>query len=122
MPQPPWSASAVEARAVALRSRTEGELGSNALDTVIEHTFETGLHETQIVVFYIIMLMVFYGLLRLWRVMPRYLVGVKQRYARVKADCRNCTVGFWEALSWLEKTSYILGGLLLLYVLSFFVM
>lgn len=98
------------------------EMLEMSLDTVIEHTFETGLHETQIIVFYIIMLFVFYGLLRLWRVMPRYLAWAKEGYESVKADCRTYTVDFWGTLSLLQKTGYILGGLLFLYLLSFFLM
>lgn len=48
------------------------ELIESNLDHLVEHFFETDVHQTQIIVFYIIMSFVFYGLYRLWRVVPPF--------------------------------------------------
>ncbi len=55
------------------------------LDKLIEHLFETDLHQTQVIVFYIIASFVFYGLYRLFRAVPPF--------------CRRCkknTVAYWS--------------------------
>ena len=43
-----------------------------ALDFMIELLFDTSLHKTQVIVFYIIIAAILYGLYRLWRKFPDF--------------------------------------------------
>jgi hypothetical protein len=47
------------------------------LDHLIEHLFETDLHGTQIIVFYIIFFVASFGLYRLWRFFPPFCLRIK---------------------------------------------
>jgi len=51
----------------------------SGLDNLVEGLFETDLHNTQIIVFYIIILPILYVLYRLARYIPRVLEGLKNR-------------------------------------------
>lgn len=54
------------------------ELFEASLDHVVEHIFHTGTHETQIIVFYLMLSMAFGGLYYLWRIMPRFFRKLKE--------------------------------------------
>lgn len=62
------------------------------LDHVVEHTFHTDLHQTQVIVFYTIMSLGALGLYLLWRIIPpilrRWLNSLIGYGSRKKASCR----------------------------------
>ncbi|MCX7089604.1 MAG: hypothetical protein NTV00_16325 [Methylococcales bacterium] len=95
------------------------EILESALDTVIEHSFNTGLHQTQIIVFYIIMLVVFYGLLRFGRFMLGYCRRCKQRWLSAKTFYKDQVADYWHESSFMKKAQVILIGLTLLTGLFF---
>ncbi|MGZ8136039.1 MAG: hypothetical protein ACXW1W_02305 [Methylococcaceae bacterium] len=79
----------------------------SALDTVIEHMFETDLHETQVIVFYIMLFAGFYGLYRLLCLLP-------PAYQRLKAKLQAGwelkkirTILYWRDLSMTDKIKWI---------------
>ena len=55
-----------------------------ALDHIIEHIFHTGMHETQIIVFYLMISMAFSGLYYLWWTMPRFFRTLKENILQRK--------------------------------------
>jgi hypothetical protein len=54
------------------------ELFEASLDRIVEHIFHTGTHETQIIVFYLMLSMALGGLYCLWRTMPRFFRALKE--------------------------------------------
>jgi hypothetical protein len=80
------------------------------LDKLIEHFFETEVHETQVIVFYIIASFVFYGLYRLYRVVPPFCRRLKKNqvayWSRKKASLRF----YWREQSLFNKIKLVVIG------------
>lgn len=72
------------------------------LDLIIEHFFATGTHETQVIVFYILVPAIFYGLYLLFRFFCNLYYKVKYYFRQQKIE----TLMQWHALSLLEKTAW----------------
>jgi hypothetical protein len=68
----------------------------------IEHLFETGTHDTQIIVFYILFSIISYGLYRLYRFLPRCYQSCKNSLANDKAQI----LAYWHSLSLLTRLKY----------------
>ena len=81
------------------------------LDHLVEHLFDTSLHQTQIIVFYIIMSFVVYGLYRLWRALPLFCRRCKDNllasWARKKANLAL----YWQQMSWFDKCKLVIIGI-----------
>lgn len=77
------------------------------LDHVVEHFFHTDLHQTQVIVFYIIVTFVALGLYLLWRKVPpfcrRLKLSLSRGYEFKKASVRF----FWQEQSMLDKTKIV---------------
>lgn len=54
------------------------EIFEASLDHVVEHIFHTGTHETQIIVFYLMLSMAFGGIYYLWRTMASFFRKLKE--------------------------------------------
>jgi len=76
------------------------ELG---LEELIEHVFHTTRHQTQVIVFYLLLLVILIGLYRLWRVLPRFCNYLLTRYTHY-ATAMNC---YWQESSSLQKAKLI---------------
>jgi hypothetical protein len=80
------------------------------LDHLIEHLFETDLHQTQIVVFYIIFSVVVFGLYRLRRIFPAFYLRCKKNqlayWSRKKASLNY----FWREQSLINKIWLVVIG------------
>lgn len=80
-----------------------------ALDHVVEHLFHTGLHQTQVIVFYILLAFASAGLYWLWRIVPpacrRFFQTLCGYYSRKRASL---------LYSWGEQTLGAKIGILLL--------
>jgi hypothetical protein len=74
-----------------------------SLDTVIELLFETELHDTQIIVFYIIMAVVCFALYRLALLIPRWLRRLYNRLVAYYFGQKNRLSLYWQSLSLLNK-------------------
>jgi len=83
------------------------EVIETALDRLIEHFFHTDLHQTQIIVFYIIVSVALYIFYRLYRVLPRLFRYVKDSligaWEREKTSISIC----WQELSLFNKIKLI---------------
>lgn len=96
------------------------EFVESTLDHVIEHLFDTDLHATQVIVFYIILSLLFFGVVGLWR-------AVRSGYSRVKRNLitfwgwekSTCSI-YWLGLSVFQKISLYLILATGLYLASFF--
>ena len=91
------------------------ELLEEALDIIIETLFGTGLHETQIIVFYIIMAIGLLGLYKLIRTVPRWYHNTTQRLV----NFYSAQMAAWQQLSLLEKIKWLTILMAGLYGLSF---
>ncbi len=79
----------------------------SSLDNVVEGMFETDVHNTQIIVFYIIISPVLYLLYRLAKRIPRWLLGLKTRLLASLERRRLRTIMYWQNLNAIEKTKII---------------
>lgn len=67
-----------------------------SLDFVIETMFDTSLHKTQIVVFYVLIALFFYGFYRLWKAVPRFYQHNKEELARFISDETVDITVYWH--------------------------
>ncbi len=92
----------------------------STLDHLVEHLFETDLHDTQIIVFYIMMTMLAFLLYRLYLFLPKI---VKRIYQNILASFTRQKIRlliFWEEQSLLGKIKYISLSLGVFYIWIFF--
>jgi hypothetical protein len=92
------------------------------LDHVIEHLFETDLHATQTIVFYVLLSIGLYFLYRLGRVVLRVYRRSSLAWNDFRAEHQLNPVEYWRGLSPFEKIKLVVipAALLYLYV-TFFV-
>ena len=92
----------------------------STLDHLVEHLFETDLHDTQIIVFYIMMTMLAFLVYRLYLFLPMI---VKRIYQIILASFTRQKIRlliFWEEQSLLGKIKYISLSLGVFYIWIFF--
>jgi hypothetical protein len=70
------------------------------------------LHQTQIIVFYILLLLGFYGFLRLGRFTFWYYRQCRKRWLRTKSIYKAQITDYWQGLSLLKKCQFMLFGTL----------
>jgi len=99
------------------------------LDHVVEYLFHTGLHDTQVIVYYTIVSMLAYPLYRLARVMLRFLfrliATIPVKYADYKTQwllLRQDISYYWQKLPFISKLKWVLIATGTLYLASFLVM
>ena len=85
----------------------------STLDHIVEHLFHTGLHQTQIIVFYTLLAFATLGLYGLWLIVPsiclRFSQTLREHYSRKKASF---------LYYWGEQTKQTKVGMILLGVVS----
>lgn len=84
----------------------------SALDGVVEHLFHTDLHDTQIIVFYIMMSVVGYGVYRLTRVLPAYYQQLQAKLNFFWLYQKTRATLFWQALPVAERIKWLVVGTL----------
>jgi len=99
------------------------------LDHLVEHLFHTGLHDTQVIVFYIIVSTLAYPLYRLARVVLRTLFrlinSIPTTYTNYKIQwllLRQDMAYYWQQLPFITKLKWVLIATSTLYLASFLVM
>jgi len=99
------------------------------LDHLVEHLFHTDLHDTQVIVFYIIISVLAYPLYRLVRVLLRYLFRILTAIPIKYADYKNQWLllrqdisYYWQKLPFISKLKWVLITTSVLYLASFLVM
>jgi hypothetical protein len=71
------------------------EIFEATLDHIVEHIFHTGLHETQIIVFYLMLSMAFGGLYYLSRVIPRFFRMLKENLLAAWLTHKTSLLLYW---------------------------
>ena len=92
------------------------------LDHVVEHLLHTELHETQTIVFYILMGIVALPLYYLWRVLPGVFFRTKENVQVIWVQYKNQTNLYWQELSLIDKIKVVVITVGALYLASFLVM
>ena len=72
------------------------EWTETSLDFMIELLFDTSLHTTQVVVFYIIIAGIFYGFYRLWRGLPDFCRRQKENLSMFFANEIESILIYWQ--------------------------
>jgi len=79
------------------------EVTEEVFDLLIEHLFHTGTHETQIIVFYVLLSLICYGLYKLWQLSRRWYSAFKITWARQKSSA----LLYWRESSALRKIGIV---------------
>lgn len=83
------------------------EIVEVALDKVVEHTFHTDLHDTQIIVFYIIAIFVSFGLWCLWPGAKRFYRYCKDSITNTKTFYKVQAQDYWQSLRGIKKIQFL---------------
>ncbi len=97
------------------------EFIESTLDHVVEHLLHTELHQTQVIVFYIIVSVASVGIYALWRTVPRYYWRAKNQLIAFWFWEKSTTYLYWQGLTVSQKTKLVTFSALSLYLLSFLV-
>jgi hypothetical protein len=99
------------------------------LDHVVEHLFHTGLHDTQVIVYYTIVSILAYPLYRLARVILKIIIrlinSIPTTYTNYKIQwllLRQDIAYYWQKLPFFTKLKWVLIATSALYLASFLVM
>jgi hypothetical protein len=77
------------------------------LDLLVEHALHTDLHDTQIVVFYILFGFVCYWIWRFCKVLPTYYRHKKQNFLIKSNQKKNEIKGYWFNMTMSQKIKII---------------
>lgn len=86
------------------------EFIESSLDHFVEHLFHTDTHQTQIIVFYILVAFVIVGLYWLWRALPPFCRRCKENLFSYCAHKKASLLYYWEELSLLNKIKLVVIG------------
>lgn len=89
------------------------------LDDLVEHTFGTGLQETQMIVFYIMLVMGGVLIYLVWKVLVNLFRGVGQNLNNEWTDLRTAITSDWQGMSMTNRVIWISVFLLVNYLASF---
>jgi len=92
----------------------------SALDHIIEFLFETDLHDTQIIVFYILMSIVLFVFYRLCRLIPRLYKRMKENLLAACLWHKTRTRLYWQNLTIINKIKFVAMAIGIVYALVFF--
>lgn len=92
------------------------EWSEASLDFLIEVIFDTSLRSTQIIVFYILMAGILYGLYRIWKKLPSFYRQQKINLLDFLADEKDLIKDYWQD-SWLNKLKLTIAGSGLIFLL-----
>lgn len=80
------------------------------LDHLIEHLFHTDLHQTQVIVFYILLSFGLYGLYRLWRALPLLYRRCKRSLIAYWSRKKASLLFYWGEQTLLDKCKLVAIG------------
>ena len=93
------------------------------LDNIIEELFQTELHQTQVIVFYIMMSFILPTIYLLLRLLLRKVMQLKNAlYLLIMKLDINQYGHYWHHISIQEKTRLLCGALIVIYLASFLFM
>ncbi len=95
------------------------ELG---IEHTVEHLFHTTRHGSQIVTFYILVLIACLIIYGLWRVLPRFYEFCKRAATEAWLRRKTELEYYWLSLTVGKKTTLLVTAIVVAYLASFFVM
>jgi hypothetical protein len=90
------------------------------LDKFVEHIFHTDRHQTQVIVFYLMMSIAFGGIYYLWRVLPHLCRQCKENLLAAWSWHKTRALCYWQELSLINKVKFVVIAASIIYLSSFF--
>jgi hypothetical protein len=95
------------------------EMVESSLDELIEHFFDTELHETQLIVFYIMLVIGGTLIYLVWKVLAQMFSGVSQGFNQEWSELKDAITTDWQGMSITNRAIVISLFLLINYLASF---
>jgi hypothetical protein len=95
------------------------EVVEMGLDKLIEHTFETDVHQTQLIVFYILLTLGSVLIYFLWKVLVQLLSGVGQHLSTGWSELKEAVTQDWQGMTMTNRVIFITVFLFVNYLASF---
>jgi len=92
------------------------------LDKFVEHIFHTDRHQTQVIVFYLMLSIAFGGFYYLWRVLPPLCRQYKENLLVAWSWNKSRAFCFWQELPLINKTKFVVIITSIMYLSSFIFM
>jgi len=92
------------------------------LDHLVEHLLHTELHQTQTIVFYLLVGIAVLPLYYLWRLLRRLFFGLKESLLTAWVVYKNHTIVYWQNLSLIDKIKALVIAAGAIYLASFIFM
>ena len=87
------------------------------LDKIVEYFFDTELHETQTIVFYLMILIALFPLYFLCRIMPSFFIWLKEILITTWTRHKNNVIIYWQDLSPHDKIKMTILTILAAYLI-----
>lgn len=91
-----------------------------ALEELIELVFHTTRQQSQLIVFYLLWLILIYGLYRLGRVLPCFIKQLKEQLLAASLQYKSHITNYWRQQSSIKKIKLAISFALSLSCLTFF--
>lgn len=92
------------------------------LDNIVEHLFHTELHQTQTIVFYLMVAIVVFPLYYLSRMLARLFFRLKETLLTAWTLYKTRATFYWQDLSLIDKIKWIVITMVAIYLASFIFM
>lgn len=92
------------------------------LDKLVEHIFHTDLHQTQIIVFYLMVSIALGGIYYLWRVLPPFCRQCKENLLTAWSCHKTRAFCYWQQQSLINQIKFVGITAGVVYVASFIFM
>ncbi len=96
------------------------ELIEEFFDLAIEHLLGTGLHDTQVIVFYILLSIFAFGVYRLCLKVPSKYRKLKNSLFTAYDDCKMESQTYWQNLGTFKKIQWLVIGMSAFFIWIFF--
>jgi len=94
----------------------------STLDKLVEHLFHTELHQTQIIVFYLLVVITVFPLYYLSRMLLRLFFRLKETLLSAWTLYKTRAALYWQDLSFVNIIKFILISVVAIYLASFIFM
>lgn len=96
------------------------EFAELSLDHLVEHLFHTDLHQTQIIVFYILATFICYGLYRVCRAVPAFYRRCKKHQKAYWSHKKAALLYYWREQSLFDRIKIVVIGIAVITSYVFF--
>lgn len=92
------------------------------LDKCVEHIFHTDRHQTQVIVFYLMLSSAFGGIYYLWRLLPPLCLQIKENLLAAWSWHKTRAFCYWQQLPLINKIKLVVMFPSIIYLASFIFM